>query len=116
MAAGRTKTALAEAWDAANASLRVGDDESLAAMRALALEITGAAAGRTRKRAETLHAFCAHSLTDARDATRRGSVLEQLLGRRAREATKACPACGDRAAARASYCPSCGFRFPGKEV
>jgi hypothetical protein len=108
LSAGRPRAALGEAWDAANASLRAGDDESLAAAGALALEIGGSARGRTRRSAETLHSFCTHSLTDARASNRRGSLFDQLFGRKPKQATRPCPGCAAHVEAAARFCPSCG--------
>jgi hypothetical protein len=113
MSAGRTRTALAEAWDAANASVRSGDDTSLAAAGALAHEIGASASGRMRKRAETLHSYCTHSLTDAREHNRTGSLLDRLFRRRPVRATKTCPGCEGRVEAEARFCPSCGRPLEG---
>ena len=108
------KAAIGDAWDAANAALREDDHVTLAGVRALALELAEKAEGRTRGRAETLHRYCDHSLTDAWEF-RRSSILGMLFpgglpGRR-----RSCPACSARVGHDARFCPSCGIELDSGE-
>jgi hypothetical protein len=113
LAAGKGKRALQEAWDAAQAALRRGDQDGVEVMRDIAREIAAQTSGATAARATQLAAYCQHCLDGVGGGIRAQSILQRLFGGRRKSTIKRCPDCAEEIQADARVCRFCGFRYEG---
>jgi len=99
------------AWEAANAAVRADDEETLAAVVALASQLEEQEVGRERREVTLLRAYASHCLQDLRSGGRQRPILDRLLRRRPGPQTKQCPDCAETILAAANVCRFCGYRF-----
>lgn len=109
LAEGRDRKALDGAWEAAQAALRDGDEQAMAAVRDLAQEIAGQSSGRAERQARQLASYCSACLEGAGGGVRLDSLFARLFGVGRR--TKRCPDCAEKIDARARLCRFCGYRY-----
>jgi hypothetical protein len=108
----RCRAAVKEAWKAALVAVNADDDDGLAAVGRLALEIEERATGRARDEAGVLASYVEHCRDTAASGAPQGGLLARLFGVRKPPRTKACPRCAEQVRERARICRFCNYEFP----
>ena len=105
------RAAVKEAWKAALVAVNADDDDGLAVVRSLALEIEGRATGRAHDEAVVLASYVEHCRDAAASGTPQGTLLARLFGVRKPPPTKTCPQCAEQVKERARICRFCNHAF-----
>jgi hypothetical protein len=108
----KCRAAVKEAWKAALVAVNADDDDGLAVVRTVALEIQERATGRARDEAEVLASYVDHCRDTAASGVPQGSLLARLFGVRKAPRTKTCPRCAEQVRERARVCRFCNHEFP----